>query len=91
MFIAGREMILNGQAVAQGQVLDGIWPTLRERNRRALLANKHVIVVPLGDAVVPELSTTSSTGSSTGYVPPPSTEPAPTTKRKRGRPKKASS
>lgn len=85
MFVSGREMLLNGKPVVVGQVLDSIWPTLRERTRRALLANKQVLVVASTVGI-------PSTGGSTGpyYDPPPSTTATPTTTRKRGRPKKVS-
>lgn len=78
MLIARRGMTLDGQAVEPGQVLDGIWPGLRERTRRALLGNNWV------DEVVS--TGVPSTGlPSTGL---PSTEPAAPPPKKRGRPRK---
>ena len=37
MIVARRDMTLNGQPVVVGQVLDGIWSSLREMAQRNLL------------------------------------------------------
>ena len=37
MIVARRDMTLNGQPVVAGQVLDGIWSSLREMAQRNLL------------------------------------------------------
>lgn len=71
MIVANRDMILNGQRVVAGQVLDGLWPALRELARRNLLRQRWVLTV------------SSTEPTSTGV---PSTE-QPSTTRKRGRPK----
>lgn len=42
MIVAKRALLLDGARVEAGQVLDGIWGDLRERTRRALLANNWV-------------------------------------------------
>lgn len=42
MIVANRDMVLNGQRVVAGQVLDSIWPDLRETARRNLLRQRWV-------------------------------------------------
>jgi hypothetical protein len=48
--IAQRPMTLHGHEIAVGQAVDGLWPSLRERTRRALLSTRRV-VQEAGDAV----------------------------------------
>jgi hypothetical protein len=49
MIVAARSMTLNGHPVKAGQVLDSIWPDLRELARRNLLRQRWVTDVK-GDA-----------------------------------------
>jgi hypothetical protein len=42
MIVARRDMTLNGHAVVAGQILDGIWPDLRELARRNLVRSRWV-------------------------------------------------
>ena len=42
MIVARRDMTLNGSPVVVGQVLDKVWPTLRELARRNLLRQRWV-------------------------------------------------
>ena len=74
MIIAARSMTLNGHPVETGQVLDGIWPDLRELARRNLLRQRWVTEVK-GDA-----------GGFQTVRDTTAASPAPDTK-KRGRPK----
>lgn len=52
MIVARRDMTLNNQPVVAGQVLDSIWPDLRELARRNLLRARWVEEVHTDTAVV---------------------------------------
>jgi len=60
MIVARRDMTLNGQPVVVGQVLDGIWSSLREMAQRNLLRQHWVEDVetppnePMDKPVVPK-------------------------------------
>jgi len=71
--LATRAMLLSGHEIQVGQAVDGLWPTLRERTRRALLSTRRV-VQDEGEVVV-----------SAGEPAPAVVE---VVKRKRGRPRK---
>jgi hypothetical protein len=71
--LATRAMQLAGHEVQPGQAVDGLWPDLRERTRRALL-NTRRVVQDEGEAVMP--------------VGEPAPAVVEVVKRKRGRPRK---
>lgn len=84
MLIASRAFALDGKAVTAGQVLDGIWPALRERTRRVLLSERWVIDADHDARVRAEQARAAAVAATIGH---PTTEPAPVP-RKRGRPRK---
>jgi hypothetical protein len=82
--LATRAMQLAGHDIQPGQAVDGLWPDLRERTRRALLSTRRVVqdegeAVMAGDVapVAPAIGTAVSEAP-----------PAIPAKRKRGRPRK---
>jgi hypothetical protein len=82
--IARRPMQLNGHDVQPGQAVDGLWPELRERTRRALLSTRRV-VQDEGDAVMAGDAAPVAPAIGTAVSEAPPAIPA---KRKRGRPRK---
>jgi len=57
MIVARRDMTLNGSPVVVGQILDTVWPTLRELARRNLLRQRWVEEVHAETEIVPDVPT----------------------------------